>query len=290
MPRTLTCADCGNVMAAGRGSLPQGQAACRACRQVRPKPYGSRPGSGRTLREFTCVGCGCAFKRVARPDAKYCTIQCANVDKGKKQRIRSDDDSRVRRHQREVVAPGLTRRERDALLATWRKQGKSCAYCTRPADTVDHVVPLVRGGTNYEGNLVPCCRSCNGAKAGWLVIEWRTGKRLTQLAESLRWKRQQRRTVKAKPQVIVQEVLRICPICEALHDRPGAIYCSRRCCSTANERRKTERARKPVRTACPRGHAYDVPGNRRVRVRVRDGAERIETECAACQRSPAVAA
>ena len=38
--------------------------------------------------------------------------------------------------------------------------------------TIDHVIPLARGGTNYEGNLVPCCKSCNSSKQDRLPIEF----------------------------------------------------------------------------------------------------------------------
>ena len=41
------------------------------------------------------------------------------------------------------------------------------------AETVDHVVPLALGGTNYEGNLAPACRRCNARKNALLLIEWR---------------------------------------------------------------------------------------------------------------------
>jgi 5-methylcytosine-specific restriction endonuclease McrA len=30
--------------------------------------------------------------------------------------------------------------------------------------TVDHVIPLSQGGTNWPANLRPACRSCNGGK------------------------------------------------------------------------------------------------------------------------------
>jgi hypothetical protein len=58
----------------------------------------------------------------------------------------------------------------------WRARKVSCAYCTNPGVTVDHVVPLSRGGTNYEGNLVPCCKICNSSKCDLLITEWRHGK------------------------------------------------------------------------------------------------------------------
>ena len=43
-----------------------------------------------------------------------------------------------------------------------------CAYCgcelSSDTITVDHRIPLSRGGTNYIGNLVPACKSCNSKK------------------------------------------------------------------------------------------------------------------------------
>lgn len=43
-----------------------------------------------------------------------------------------------------------------------------CHYCNRKfkADqiTMDHVIPLARGGTSTPGNIVPACKSCNQSK------------------------------------------------------------------------------------------------------------------------------
>ena len=42
--------------------------------------------------------------------------------------------------------------------------GKPCVKCGKPADTIDHIVPVSRGGTNDTSNLQPLCRSCNQHK------------------------------------------------------------------------------------------------------------------------------
>ncbi|HAR41361.1 MAG TPA: HNH endonuclease [Bdellovibrionales bacterium] len=43
-----------------------------------------------------------------------------------------------------------------------------CHYCgqkfTSRELTMDHIVPLARGGTSTRGNIVPACRECNQKK------------------------------------------------------------------------------------------------------------------------------
>ncbi|MFC4111093.1 HNH endonuclease [Nonomuraea zeae] len=49
-----------------------------------------------------------------------------------------------------------------------------CAYCqAAPAVARDHVVPLVRGGSDFASNLLPTCTSCNSQKHDSLLSEWR---------------------------------------------------------------------------------------------------------------------
>jgi hypothetical protein len=49
-----------------------------------------------------------------------------------------------------------------------------CRYCGDSAERMcaDHVVPLSRGGTNDEDNLVSCCLPCNSSKCDRLLEEW----------------------------------------------------------------------------------------------------------------------
>lgn len=43
--------------------------------------------------------------------------------------------------------------------------GDCCAYCGSTEDlTIDHRIPISRGGTNWPSNLVPACRKCNKTK------------------------------------------------------------------------------------------------------------------------------
>lgn len=61
----------------------------------------------------------------------------------------------------------------EQLQARFDFYGGLCAYCGKPATTVDHVVPLERGGSNWPANLRPACRSCNSSKKDKLLgKEW----------------------------------------------------------------------------------------------------------------------
>lgn len=62
----------------------------------------------------------------------------------------------------------------DAVKARADYYGNKCAYCKRKqAEHIDHVIPLVRGGTNWPANLRPACASCNTSKGSKSLTEWR---------------------------------------------------------------------------------------------------------------------
>lgn len=54
-----------------------------------------------------------------------------------------------------------------------RLESARCIACGSPADTLDHLVPVSRGGAHGVGNLVPMCRSCNSSKGAKTITEWR---------------------------------------------------------------------------------------------------------------------
>jgi 5-methylcytosine-specific restriction endonuclease McrA len=78
---------------------------------------------------------------------------------------------------------GFIRAERSkarALRRTrWWQQKTStgtCYYCDQKVGfknlTMDHIIPLSRGGRSTKDNLVPCCKECNNAKKNSLPVEW----------------------------------------------------------------------------------------------------------------------
>jgi len=68
---------------------------------------------------------------------------------------------------------------RELRQSPWWKRKRAlglCHYCGAkfPPDqlTMDHLVPLVRGGRSTKGNLVTACKDCNTKKKHQLVFEW----------------------------------------------------------------------------------------------------------------------
>jgi len=59
----------------------------------------------------------------------------------------------------------------------WKNQlGKGvCHYCENrfhPSDlTMDHRVPIARGGHSSKSNVVPACKACNSKKQSQLEVE-----------------------------------------------------------------------------------------------------------------------
>ncbi|HSH68402.1 MAG TPA: HNH endonuclease [Deferrisomatales bacterium] len=68
---------------------------------------------------------------------------------------------------------------RELRRSPWWKRKRSsgvCHYCGGqfpPRElTMDHVVPLGRGGHSVKSNVVPCCKDCNSRKRHLLPVEW----------------------------------------------------------------------------------------------------------------------
>lgn len=80
------------------------------------------------------------------------------------------DDAQIKRERRKA---------RELRSSQWWKRRCAkghCYYCGEPASptelTMDHVVPIARGGKSSKGNLVPACKSCNSKKKQLLPMEW----------------------------------------------------------------------------------------------------------------------
>jgi 5-methylcytosine-specific restriction enzyme A len=80
------------------------------------------------------------------------------------------DDEHIRREKAKA---------RELRNSSWWKRKRStgvCYYCGnkfKPAElTMDHLIPVARGGRSVSGNLVPACKECNSKKKYLLPMEW----------------------------------------------------------------------------------------------------------------------
>jgi 5-methylcytosine-specific restriction endonuclease McrA len=161
-----------------------------SCAHARWVARGRRPADP----ELTlCRGCGSPFVR-ANPKRWYCSHACKNRVTASRHRTNVRDRTRQRdwarahrkentqrsiawaaRHpeRRRSIAVARRARERGAAgrwtASDWTdllvRYGHRCAYCGATGSlTVDHRVPLARGGSNEVDNILPACGWCNRSK------------------------------------------------------------------------------------------------------------------------------
>lgn len=63
-----------------------------------------------------------------------------------------------------------------AALSRLYRSSHACPYCdvqlTRDTRTLDHIVPLARGGIHGLNNVLVCCADCNRRKSDKLLADW----------------------------------------------------------------------------------------------------------------------
>jgi len=70
------------------------------------------------------------------------------------------------------------RKARELRASQWWKRKRAMGICHHcggkfaPAElTMDHLVPIIRGGKSTKGNLVPSCKQCNSERKYRLPFE-----------------------------------------------------------------------------------------------------------------------
>lgn len=113
-------------------------------------------------------------KETAEYNKKYCAEHKQEIlSSGRKYRrtekgsfLRARNQQRRRARKMETDGDGLTLEE---FRWTIKKQGNHCNICnkrfckSRPA-TIDHIIPLSKGGAHRSSNIQALCGSCNSSK------------------------------------------------------------------------------------------------------------------------------
>lgn len=80
-----------------------------------------------------------------------------------------DKNCKHRRRTQEQNGPGITNQQWNELL---REYNFRCAYCGIQTNmTIDHVIPLSKGGKHSIENIVPACAGCNSHKCA--SLDWK---------------------------------------------------------------------------------------------------------------------
>lgn len=174
-PNVPCAGTCGRLLWSGRGTLPPGQATCRACRSERARALPPPPPNA------TCGYCVKPFLSVRRSNGIWtqtCSMSCARHLRLRQEgklpghgAARAKARHRAKVHRRKTI--GRYTDVTPAYEQSMREQAKQCQICRvqliaapyQPASKeLDHIVPLNVGGTHTIGNVRIICRSCNLAR------------------------------------------------------------------------------------------------------------------------------
>lgn len=163
------CAECGAVFVkrGGRKTCPS----CVGDKRLSMRRWfmskGREMAEGQPPGRYVCAECGKEFttRRWYGNPKRFCTERCAR-----------SESNRLCQHKRRMLARedgGATAIE---LRAKRAEANGRCHWCGVKTDhlTIDHIIPVSRGGTNEIGNLTFACFDCNCRSKRDLLpnVEW----------------------------------------------------------------------------------------------------------------------
>jgi 5-methylcytosine-specific restriction endonuclease McrA len=112
--------------------------------------------------------------RLANPDlvqkhkrAEYLRNRESYLARANAWRAANPERRREHSHKRRgrlMGAAGVEYTNAELIAARVEMYGGLCRYCGRDYESIDHRIPLARGGSHWPANLVPTCKSCNSRK------------------------------------------------------------------------------------------------------------------------------
>jgi 5-methylcytosine-specific restriction endonuclease McrA len=151
---------------------------CKDCGEVKPierfRPQ-ARMASGRINSCYDCVYARDRARQALKPgerQRKRRAYYLANREKAMQQHrdwVATNPKHNLRRRL-EVRGGGLPIPE-EAIEYGLLLSVDPCSYCGGPADTLDHIVSLGKGGTHDWDNLTAACKSCNSRKNNGSLLD-----------------------------------------------------------------------------------------------------------------------
>lgn len=165
---------------------------CKACYNTQARErLSAKPGRNLRCRSFVDSQTGALVKQCSqcsqvKPLDDYCLVyrygkQCrmqpcrACTRLNGKGRMRDPQKSLDIQNRRRARMAGVATIEKIDRTAIIERDASTCYLClrvlTKKEITLDHVVPLTRGGSHTYDNLRVCCRPCNTRKKSQLLQE-----------------------------------------------------------------------------------------------------------------------
>ena len=157
---------------------------CRKCGKEKPLDEFHRRKTSKDGRAYECKSCMAVRRRrhyhvnETVETRKLCRERNKEKRNAYDRRWRAENKDKVLAYRKTEVYKAArvrvshSRRSRVSERidrASWENRldyyGGKCVYCNTENDiTIEHRIPISRGGTNLPANLVPACKSCNCKK------------------------------------------------------------------------------------------------------------------------------
>lgn len=144
---------------------------CRLCSEWKPLArFAKHPDTSGGVRN-DCTTCTGRWAYANHREAQIKQVRAYQKRHPDRHRIHKQAGNR-RRHGQKMAGRGVSASEWRSVL---KIHGGLCAYCkSAKADTMDHVMPLSRGGQHDIGNILPACKACNFEKHTMTLEEWQS--------------------------------------------------------------------------------------------------------------------
>lgn len=204
LPPERSCERCGKAFPLVNGRHWQKRFCTDECRNasLRKLSYPRKPRKAKSPPvERICKGCEQTIPSENRRKRRFCSKECAKKN-GFRAWVKANPELRRKHKQESYLRHAETERKRNVAynkahpeerrLAKIRrrgrergaagsytlkefsliceKQGGKCAHCKKKCKlTVDHIVPLSKGGTDFAYNLQALCSHCNTQKLATIL-------------------------------------------------------------------------------------------------------------------------
>ena len=157
--------------------------ACNQCKQVKQVIDFYKDKSNKTGYRTRCKMCDIAHLQTLPRNRKQLNINNKRWADANKAKVKQKNANWKKANPEKVMNSIHKRRAAKLANGTFlilpkelkRFYGtQNCFYCGKKSKiTMDHAVPLNKGGTHSIGNLIASCLSCNTAKGGKFIMEYK---------------------------------------------------------------------------------------------------------------------